>query len=51
MYKKLFFLFFSQLYKVDDLPLLVNGKVDRQSLMGMYEKRLKGKFYLLTSKI
>ncbi|XP_042203852.1 mycosubtilin synthase subunit C-like isoform X2 [Homarus americanus] len=31
-----------QLIHMDDLPLLVNGKVDRQQLLKVYEQRAKG---------
>ncbi|XP_042873349.1 uncharacterized protein LOC122253974 [Penaeus japonicus] len=39
---KLNWYFYPQLIHVDDLPLLVNGKVDRQSLLKMYENKSEG---------
>lgn len=37
--------FSSQLVYLDDLPLLVNGKVDRQTLLKIYENQSEGETF------
>ena len=34
-----------QVVEVSELPLLVNGKIDRQKLLSLFEDQKRGKFY------